>query len=163
MNILGIDPGLDGGIALLTKKGSLLLEVMPTLGIARREVDGAALAALVSAWIPDHAYLEKVGSRPGQGVRSMFSFGLGVGVVKGVLGALGIPFTEVLPREWQSVVCKGYGSGGDPKGVALIRARQLWPKESFLATPRSRKPHGGLVDAACLAEYGQRIWQPTVR
>jgi hypothetical protein len=50
---------------------------MPTLGIARREVDGAALAALVSAWSPGHAYLEKVGSRPGQGVRSMFSFGLG--------------------------------------------------------------------------------------
>jgi crossover junction endodeoxyribonuclease RuvC len=160
MRILGIDPGLDGGIALLDSHAGLAVEVIPTIGTKRREVDGAALAHIIDAWRPDHAYLEKVGSRPGQGVRSMFTFGCTVGVVKGVLGALEIPFSEVLPQEWQSVVCAGCRSG-DPKGAALIRARQLFPKQSFLATRLSKKPHRGLVDAACLAEYGHRICHHT--
>lgn len=44
MNILGIDPGLDGGIALLDSHAGLAVEVIPTIGTKRREVDGAALA-----------------------------------------------------------------------------------------------------------------------
>lgn len=165
LRIVGIDPGLDGGLALLTPDG-LLLEVMPTLGSKRskggktaargcqREVDAAKVAELLRAWNPTHAILEKVGARPGQGVRSMFTFGVGVGVVKGVLGTLGIALTEAAPQAWQKAVCKGLALG-DPKAAALLRARQLFPRHSFVASERSREPHKGLVDAVLLAEYGR--------
>lgn len=158
MRILGIDPGLDGGLALLSPDG-LLLEVMPTFGSGQREVDAAKVAELLRGWSPTHAMLEKVGSRPGQGVCSMFTFGCGVGVIKGVLGALGISFTEVTPQTWQKTVCKGL-AGGDPKDVAVQRARQLWPTRDLRATQRSKVPHQGLVDAALIAEYGrlQQAW-----
>ncbi len=154
MRILGIDPGLDGGLALLTDDG-LLLEVMPTLGGKQREVDGGTVADLLNSWEPDFVAIEKVSSRPGQGVRSMFTFGMGVGIIKGVVAALGLPLTEVQPKEWQGAVCKGHAWASDPKATALLRARQLWPKISFLATERSKVPHSGLVDAACIAEYGR--------
>lgn len=153
MRILGIDPGLDGGLALLSPDG-LLLEVMPTIGSTKREVDSGKVGELLRAWNVEHAVLEKVGARPGQGVVSMFTFGMGLGCIKGVLGALDIPHTEVQPKEWQKTVCKGMFSS-DPKAMAQQRVRQLWPQQSFLATPRSKVPHQGLVDAALLAEYGR--------
>ncbi len=59
MRILGIDPGLDGGLALLTDDG-LLLGGMPALGGKQREVDGGAVADLLNAWEPNYAFIEKV-------------------------------------------------------------------------------------------------------
>jgi crossover junction endodeoxyribonuclease RuvC len=122
---------------------------------AQKEVDAAGLARLIKEWEPTHAYFEKVGARPGQGVRSMFTFGTGFGTLRGVLAALGIPYTEVPPQQWQKVLLAGIGKG-DPKGAALLRAKQLWPALSFRATERSKVAHQGLVDAALIAEYGRR-------
>ncbi len=157
MRILGIDPGLDGGLAVLSQDG-LVIEVMPTLGEGKRTVDANALVE----WLrqlshgygsPDHAYLELVGAMPGQGVTSMFSFGEGYGVIKGVLVALHIPYTLVSPRKWQGAVL-GAHAKGDSKGAAAVRAAQLFPGVNFRASARSRKPHDGMVDAALLAYYG---------
>jgi hypothetical protein len=72
-----------------------------------------------------------------------------------VLSALRIPSTEVTPQSWQRVMLAGLGKG-DPKGAALVRVGQLWPSVKFTATDRARVPHGGLVDAALIAEYGHR-------
>ena len=47
MRILGIDPGLDGGIALLTKNGSLLLEVR------RAGVSNTTLSGPANGWTAD--------------------------------------------------------------------------------------------------------------
>jgi hypothetical protein len=33
---------------------------------------------------------------------------------------------------------------------------RLFPKEDFRATPKSRTPHEGLMDAALMAEFGRR-------
>lgn len=153
MKILGLDPGLDGGVALLAD-GNLLLRVMPVRQEGgKRRVDAERLAELLRSWKPDEAVLERVGAMPGQGVSSMFTFGKCVGTVVGVLAALQIPVVEVQPRVWQRAVL-GSVPAGSPKERALLRARELWPAESWLATPRSRKPHDGLVDAALLAQVG---------
>ena len=99
--ILGIDPGLDGALVLLAKDGEAisLVRDMPTTtgGQGKRAVNGPLLADAIREAITAsedagerlEAVVEAVGARPGQGVTSMFSFGLGYGTLLGVLAALG--------------------------------------------------------------------------
>ncbi|UDQ99403.1 hypothetical protein AAEX28_04780 [Lentisphaerota bacterium WC36G] len=72
--------------------------------------------------------LEKVASMPGQGVKSMFSFGQNYGTYQGVLSALDIPFKLIRPIEWQKKV------GGAPKDK---KAR----KNYFKAYSQNLYPH----------------------
>lgn len=155
--VIGIDPGIDGGLACRTLDG-LQIEVMPTVGAtSRRELDIPATLRILRGWREllgaRHLVIEKVSARPGDGVSGMFRFGERVGVIKGLAVSLELSMTEVMPTSWHRVMCSGMKSG-DPKGNARIRASQLWPTVSFLATPRSRVPHDGMVDAALIAEYG---------
>lgn len=157
---LGIDPGLNGGLALLSPDG-LLVEVMPTVKDAKgkRTVDGAELARLIRGWRPTCAIVEKVGARPKQGVCSMFSFGHGLGVVHGVLLALGIPLNQIEPRTWQKTMFAMGGSASmGPKEKALEVAHGYFPHVCFRATARSKKSHDGMIDAALLAQYGRIRW-----
>ena len=93
--VVGIDPGLDGGIAVLSEDGKKVkLCVMPVCGGkgGKRSVDAAMLGIGLRELGDDlHVFLEQVGARPGQGVSSMFAFGEGFGIVKGVIGALALP------------------------------------------------------------------------
>lgn len=151
--IIGVDPGLDGGFAALTD-GGVVLRVMPTLAVGtKRAIDEQALVHLFLDFQPGQTmvFLESVGARPGQGVTSMFSFGLGFGVIRGVLAGLGFPYELVRPQEWQREMLTG-----QPKGSEYATASRLWPNTSWTATPRCSRPHSGLVDAALIAEYGRR-------
>jgi crossover junction endodeoxyribonuclease RuvC len=149
--VIGIDPGLDGGLALLQPEG-LTMSVMPVVaGGTKRYLDEQALVQWLSGWPTARVWIEAVGARPGQGVVSLFSFGTGWGLVRGICAGLGLPYQLVRPQEWQGEVLKGM-----PKGSEYLVASRLWPQAEWRATPRCTKPHSGLVDAALIAEYGQR-------
>ena len=45
---------------------------------------------------------------------------------------------------------------GETKAYARAKAAQIWPDEDWLATPRSKKAHEGLIDAALIAEFYRR-------
>ncbi len=86
-NVLGIDPGLTGGLALLPFPpagdwGSL--RVMPTIGNA---LDIPALDQILGDWAEwiARAYLEQVHAMPKQGVSSSFKFGRVYGVCEALL------------------------------------------------------------------------------
>jgi hypothetical protein len=70
-------------------------------------------------------------------------------VVDTVLAILDIPRTPVTAAKWQ----KSLGVYGGTKKAAIDLAAQIWPKETWLATKRSRVPHDGLVDAALIAYW----------
>lgn len=152
MIILGIDPGANG--ALVTVENGHLLEVldMPVTVIKRgqrevREVNAPLLGGLLRGLrAVDAAYIEQVGAMPGQGVSSMFAFGRAVGVVEGVLGALGVPLTRVPPQTWQRAMRVRGGKDG-----ARERAMQLFPGKAELF---ARKKDDGRADAALIASYG---------
>ncbi len=150
MIFLGIDPGLHGGLAFIDETGRIVaLEVMPIMG-KPATVDAGRLASILRGHNPDRVSLEKVGSRPGQGVTSMFTFGQSYGMVRGVVAALGIPLELVRPQAWQ----KGLGvvPGDDAKARTLAYVRMLWP-EAAIVPPRCRVPHSGLVDALGISEW----------
>src|SRR5690606_2041087 len=91
------------------------------------------------------AYVEKVGAMPGQGVSSMFNFGMGVGVLQGVLAACGIPYFLVTPQSWK----KRASLSGKDKDMARTMAQQLYPSASL-----GRKKDIGRADAMLIARYG---------
>jgi crossover junction endodeoxyribonuclease RuvC len=95
--------------------------------------------------------LEKVGAMPGQGVTSMFNFGVSYGYIKGVLEANRIPYQEIPPQRWK----KEFGLNSD-KAASVEVCRKLFPDVNLLATPRCRKPHDGMAEALLLAEYARR-------
>jgi crossover junction endodeoxyribonuclease RuvC len=151
--VLGIDPGLDGGLAFIGD-GLFDIMTMPILENDKgRELDEEAIASIIKQYQNGIilAVVEKVHSMPKQGVRSTFTFGMGYGQIKGILAALAIPRELVRPQEWQRTILKGY-----PEGSEAIVASQLFPGRDFRKSQRSKKPHSGILDAVLIAEYGRR-------
>lgn len=158
MKILGIDPGLDGGLALVSGQEITRTEPIPVVNVkdSKREYDIAQLVRTIKHWNPDHVLIEKQQAMKAQGVSSMFSIGNGYGIMRGVVVALGIPHTLVHPKTWQKEMFKDLPKS-DTKAMSYIVCQRLWPANSWLATLRCKKPHDGMTDAALIAEYGNRL------
>jgi crossover junction endodeoxyribonuclease RuvC len=146
---IGVDPGATGAIVVLSDNGDpLAWTLMPTLKIgSNTQVNGAALRAFLLPHVGTHAYLEKVGAMPGQGVTSMFNFGHSCGVALGILVGLDLPMDLVTPQQWK----KRAGLIGDDKDAARARAIQLWPWWRELDLKGKGQ---ALADAALIAKYG---------
>lgn len=150
MRVIGIDPGNEGAIAVL--EGGRLLEVfdMPLMANGKkRQVNAAALSGLLEKatfdFLDTEVAVEKVGAMPGQGVTSMFNFGMGYGVIQGVVAAMCVPMHLVTPQSWK----KRAGLIGKEKDQARTLAQQLYPD-----APLARKKDVGRADAILIARYG---------
>ena len=149
---IGIDPGQKGGIAILRYGGDLEAFPMPMAG---KEIDVSALVfrlSGVSKLENKLAIVEKVHSMPKQGVASSFKFGKLYGCILGVLGALFIPIKLVTPQAWKKEILAGTKKDKD---AAIDYVSMRYPNFSLIPV-RYRKPHDGMADAICLAEYGIR-------
>ena len=154
MSVLGIDPGINGALALLDLTHGLIEVVdMPSVVVrvgkaSKTRIAPQALALYVAAHKPSHAYVEAVHAMPGQGVSSMFTFGQAFGQIEGVLAALGVPVTYVTPTAWK----RAMQVTGD-KGSSRARAMQLWPAH---AASFARVKDADRCEAALLGLYGLR-------
>ena len=108
MKIIGIDPGLSGGIAILKENKVLNLFDMPVMSEGKknkRQLNSAQLANLIKKNIKTNedvaVVVEQVNAMPGQGVTSMFNFGQSFGAIKGVCAALEVPIYFVRPSKWK--------------------------------------------------------------
>jgi len=154
--IVGIDPGNKGGIVALDGQTAVLAEPMPAT--PKVGLDLYALIELLEGLGPIRmVVLERAQSMPGQGIATTFRYGVGYGGILGVLAALRLPHTTVTPAVWhRDLVGHRPSEGRDQaKARALQVVRQRLPGLQVVP-PRCRTPHDGLVDAACLALWGQR-------
>lgn len=164
--ILGIDPGLSGALALYwPSTGGLTVYDMPTLAAGKgksskqvldhhglvsilREISEASVGH--NGQVPS-AFLEQVSAMPGQGVTSMFSFGLTYGALRQALASEGVPTTLVTPVVWKKALKVSAAKDG-----AVARASDLLPRHA----DKFRGKRGGLMDgraeAALIAVYGAR-------
>ena len=160
MIIIGIDPGMGGGIAALNHDGSLMDDIyhMPLkAGKTGSVVDGRSLAYILCKMrsnngVHVHAYVEAVASRPRQA--GVFQFGLNTGIVHGVLDACGIEFTLVAPARWKAMhgLKRREGeSQASQKTAARELAARLWPDH---ASKFARVKDDGVAEAALIALYG---------
>ena len=150
---IGIDPGLSGAIVFMRDGAPFACQKMPTMKIgAANRVNAALLATYIRVHLYEDedikAYVELVGSMPGQGVASMFSFGHSAGVVQGVLGAYEIPVTMVTPQSWK----KRAGLVGQDKDASRTKAIQMWP---FWRNLDKKGAGQAYADAAFIALYGE--------
>ena len=147
--IIGIDPGLQGAIAVLGDNlGLFAVYDMPVMALSKgkNQVNAAGLATILrEVLVPTVAYLEQVSAMPGQGVSGMFSFGTSYGIVQGVLAALRIPMVLVRPQAWKARA----GLTGKDKDLARTLAIRLYPSAEL-----SLKKHIGRADSILIARYG---------
>lgn len=163
MIVIGIDPGLKGGIvAIESPRKVILSHAMPLIG--GKELDLVELKTLfvhikklaTERQCDVTVFLEKVRSRPGQGVVAMFTFGRGLGMLEGLLTALEIPMQQVVPQAWVHEMHAGMDRKLTPKARSMLAIRRLYPDINLMATAKSTKMHDGLIDAALIATYGMR-------
>jgi crossover junction endodeoxyribonuclease RuvC len=154
MRILAIDPGLAGGVAVLDGDDVVLLTDLPVHRVGRSgtkalraELDLHGLHGLLAEHGPyAHAFVERVGPMPRQGLTSTWRFGVSFGQLQGVVVAMGMPLTLVRPQTWQRF--HGCGPGPD---AARQRAGQLYPSIVRLL---ARKADANRADALLIAAYG---------
>jgi hypothetical protein len=90
------------------------------------------------------AFVEKVAAMPCQGVCIMFNFGMGYGIVQGMLASLRVPNILVTPQSWKK--CDGLIVA--EKDNARTIARQIYP-----TVPLSKKNDIGKADAILIARF----------
>ena len=162
MIYIGIDNGLTGGLVALSDHPGLLIESWPMPIQSKNkgnEVDALALWKIVSKYgMTSLAFgITVILETPGKhspGAQALCSMWDSFGAIRGVLESHGIRHHRIAPQTWQKAML-GKLEKGQTKPAALSKARQLWPDEKWLATPRSTKPHEGLIDAALIAEYAR--------
>lgn len=157
MIYLGIDPGLNGGIARLAKPMDILfLDVTPVIG--GKDYDIQEMKRILQSTKVDKVFatIENQISMPGQGLTSTLQTGKGFGIWLGLLAGLEIPYQVVAAISWQRKLFTGVKGNLDTKAKSEVVAKRLFPTSDFRKSDRARVAHDGLTDAACIAEYGRR-------
>ena len=142
--VVGVDPGVRGGIAVLGMDGSVkhtypldpkMLEVL---------LDVVMLSLQLACPDKTYAFVEKVQHMTGDGGKGSHTFGYIKGFLRGELRARGFLICDVYPMIWQSAL--GCLSSGN-KNVTKARAQQLFP---------GVKVTHAIADALLIAEFGRR-------
>ena len=153
MRIIGIDPGLSGGIAVLDNnkvKELFDMPVMPDGKKNKRQLNSALLAKLIKDHIEDIedtvTIVEQVNAMPGQGVTSMFNFGQTFGAIKGICAALELPIYLIRPAKWK----KHFELINSSKDASRTKAIEMYPS---LAQKLTKKKDVNKSDAILIARY----------
>ena len=141
MTYIGIDPGKNGGLAILQG------EEVQTF-----RYDRDTYRCVLSDLRGEKAMccLEHVSAMPGQGVTSMFRFGEGFGWLQGMLEAYEIPYELVRPQKWK----KEFSVTAD-KNTSIEVCKRRFPGVNLISLG-CRKEHDGMAEALLLAEYARR-------
>ena len=161
--VVGIDPGLTGGLVALTPSGTPInYRQIP------RRPDGFIHLEMLRIYLKDYHeqesyfWLEKVWSRPGEGAASSHKFGRVFGVLEGILVGLQADYSLVPPTTWckelhKGIVCTNLTQPMKAKDKSRIALQTLFPNADFPRGPRNGKVKDGIMDAALIAEYGRRV------
>ena len=147
MKVLGVDPGIHGGLAIVEISDGTAPQLVDAIDIpiigtkAKERVDLAALRSWIEIHRPHHALIERAGVMPRQGVSSGFKYGRAVGALEAVIACCGSPLTIIESRAWRQF----HGLRGDNKELSRQRALQLFlartrcsPAEKIMAAPKLR-------------------------
>ena len=164
MIVLGIDPGLTGGVSFfdVSPSGGLLLtrsERMPVVPGDRYKTKKMNRIDVVtlSVWVglASYVFIEHVAARPvfgsggskkTQGEASIFNFGYGTGMTESLLYLHSVPFEWVYPTPWK----KHFGLLKKEKREAVHLCNRYWPTHDFTRVTAD----SGRADATLIGMYG---------
>ena len=154
MRIIGIDPGLSGGIAILDDLKIFDIYDMPIMSEGKKnknQLNSAQLVNIIKKNIlkdnqNTFVIVEQVSAMPGQGVTSMFNFGQTFGSIKGICAALNLPIFFVRPAKWK----KHFDLINSSKDASRTKVIEMYPSVS---EKLSRKKDVNKADAILIARY----------
>lgn len=138
-NIIGIDPGIKGGIAVIDLCSEKLIEYAYFNEERYREV--------LKKYKGD-VWLEQVHSMPRQGVKSTFNFGVNYGLLKGMAYCSNHNVIEVSPQKW-----KRYYNLHNNKSESIKLAHKYY-KVDLNIGKRKVIESDGMAEAILIARYG---------
>jgi crossover junction endodeoxyribonuclease RuvC len=165
MIFVGIDPGLQGAVAVIHPefdgKAPVVVFDTPSCTVTRSgkhrheyliENMRDILMREAHSDCETLAVIEAVHSMPGQGVSSCFSFGRGLGIWEGLLVGCGIPYQKIAPQTWKKQMMADMAR--DNKDSSRLAAMRLFPA---MSEQLARKKDDGRAEAILLAEYARRL------
>tara|TARA_A100001037_G_C15092337_1_gene609749 strand:+ start:301 stop:795 length:495 start_codon:yes stop_codon:yes gene_type:complete len=151
--IIGIDPGLNGAIAILQDNKVLSLHDMPVMAEGKknkRQINSAQIVNIIkeNTKLSEEivVVVEQVNAMPGQGVTSMFNFGQTFGAIKGICAALNLPISFVRPSKWK----KYFELINSSKDSSRTKAIEMYP---ILSNQLSKKKDVNKSDAVLIARF----------
>jgi hypothetical protein len=173
--IIGIDPGLKGGIAILRESKQPQIEPIP-LTDNKKEIDIFYLASILESTDAfrdtTEIYLEDVHAIFGASAKSTFNFGYVCGQINTVCCQFASTIL-VQPKVWQKAVWINKDIVTNPTGrfykksklpitkidtkkTSYNAVKRIFPNVVIPITPRSKVPHDGVIDSLLIAEFGRR-------
>ena len=153
MRIIGIDPGLSGGIAILDDLKIFDIYDMPIMSEGKKnknQLNSAQLVNIIRENTENEdeiaVVVEQVNAMPGQGVTSMFNFGQTFGAIKGICAALKLPIFFVRPSKWK----KHFELINSSKDSSRTKVIEMYPS---LANQLSKKKDVNKSDAILIARF----------
>lgn len=153
MYYLGVDPGKDGGVAVLTEDSKIAYMFV---------YDDYLFAKLICGELkgkPVMVCIEDVHAVQGAKATSTFNFGINTGRAQGIIIASCRDFDKVLPQIWKKEFDLIKGTSYDKeykKQASIDKAHELWPSVDLVMTSRSKKDHDGCAEALLIAEWLRR-------
>ena len=162
MKILGVDPGIRGGLAIVRVDADDVPHLVdaidiPVTGVGAKErVDTIAIREWIAPHALQHACIERAQAMPKQGASSGFKYGRAVGAIEATIECCEIPLTIIEPTAWK----KFHQLRGGDKEASRQRALQLFPSAHALL---ALKKHHGRAEAALIALAWHRTEFPHQR
>lgn len=158
MLILGVDPGLEGALALYDTIVEKVIHVcdMPTKtimvsGKAREEVCPYGIVDLFRLLEAKKVCIEKVGGQRNQSASAAFNFGAGYGALRAAAAALDMEIDNPAPILWKAKL-----KVPSKKEFAIAKATEMLP---YAREYWPLKKHDGRAEAALIALYARRhVW-----
>ena len=153
MKIIGIDPGLNGAVAVMQDKKVINIYDMPVMAEGKknkRQLNSSQLVNIIKENIDINdevsVGVEQVNAMPGQGVTSMFNFGQTFGAIKGVCAALKLPIFFVRPSKWK----KHFELINSSKDASRTKVIEMYPT---LSGQLAKKRDVNKSDAILIAKF----------
>ena len=146
--VLGIDPGVNGGLAVIDGSARPIHVQAFNPDMTRTELKRRILQAIsaLRALNGNRVWLEKVGYRPTDGGQGAFTFGRVYGMLEMGVLMCDIELHDVTPLVWQAELeCLTAGNKNVSKRKAMDLFGAYLPKITH-----------AIADALLLAEYGRR-------
>jgi hypothetical protein len=159
MTIMGIDPGLTGGFAIIDPDG-VIIEPMPNDPYGK--IDLHELKRLFSYYAPSitHCYIEAPGMRPRQRTQDALSVGKTFGTLEAMMVCLSIKYSIIQSRKWSEEFDHGVKEKNPKKRYPMIKVARrkivagLYPKVDLRRSEKCKVADSGMVDAILIATYG---------
>jgi len=161
MYFVGIDPGADGAVVIISETNLLYAQ-----RISQDDDHCSKICKIFRLYSPTELVVAIEDLRAIYGVRSDSTFALGwaCGFWNGVCDAYGLQLHPVKPKEWQAAMVQSPRRPVVPKGLHITERRKIMyrHKQAIKAAsvdaaraiyPEANIIHDGVADAVCIANW----------